>query len=328
VDRVSKNSKPGSGSGTAAAVARRWKDALIRLALAVLPLYFKYFPLQRGKVFVWKRIVMRRLIRRRMTLVATSWFGARFEVCFPDILQTYLYFFGVWEPVISKYLFDRLGDGDIFIDIGANVGYHTLLASSRVGANGKVFAIEAASSTYAKLQQNLSQNKAGNVTTFHVAVSDIAGQVPVWASHKGDSPGTTTLSHVAEKRETLTLVETVEAKPLQQIIDVDTICKARFIKIDVEGAEWAVVKSLAGLMKEISPRTEFIVEVDDALVRHSGGTVKAFLNYFAAAGFEPFVIANRYDAGFFASKVRRTELQRFDGRKFGQIDLVFRRCGS
>jgi FkbM family methyltransferase len=222
-------------------------------------------------------------------------------------------------------MFDRLHDGDIFIYIGANVGYHTLLASRRVGESGKVFAIEAARSTYAKLEQNLSRNKAANVTAFHVAVSDIAGQVPVWASQEGDSPGTTTLSHVAEKRETLKLVETVEAKPLQQIIDIDTICKARFIKIDVEGSEWAVIKSLAGLMKEISPRTEFIIEVDDLLVRNSGGTVKAFLDYFAAAGFEPFVIANRYDAFFFISKVRRAELQRFDGRKFGQIDLVFRR---
>jgi FkbM family methyltransferase len=310
------------------AISRRPKDALIRLALAILPPYFKYVPIKWGKVFIWKRIVMRRLIWRRMTFTATSWFGARFEVCFPDILQTYLYFFGVWEPVISKYLSERLRDGDIFIDVGANVGYHTLLASRFVGANGKVFAIEAAGSTYAKLQENLLRNRVSNVITFHVAVSDIAGHVPVWVSQKGDSPGTTTLSHVAEMRTTLKLVETVEAKPLQQIIDVDTIRKARFIKIDVEGAEWAVVKSLAELMKTVSPRTEFIVEVDDVLVRRAGGTVKAFFDYFSAAGFEPFVIANRYDADFFASKVRRVELQRFDGRKFGQIDLVFRRTGA
>src|SRR6185295_8723804 len=106
----------------------------------------------------------------------------------------------------SKYLSDRLKDGDIFIDVGANVGYHTLLASRLVGANGKVFAIEAASKTYAQLLKNLSENQVNNVTAFHVAVSDIPGQVPVWISRKGDSPGTTTLSHVAEKRHTLELV--------------------------------------------------------------------------------------------------------------------------
>jgi FkbM family methyltransferase len=304
----------------------RVKDVLVRLAIAILPLYFKYFPIKRGKTLIWKHIVMRRLIWRRPTLTARAAFGARFEARFPDILQTYLYFFGVWEPVITKYVSDRLSDGDIFIDVGANVGYYTLLASRRVGANGKVFAIEAASSTYSKLQQNLLRNDAGNVTAFHVAVSDTQGQVSVWLSQR-DSPGTTTLSHVAERRKALTMVETVEAKPLQQIIDPDVIRKARFIKIDVEGAEWAVVKSLAELLKTVSSRTEFILEANEGLVRRSGGTVEALLGYFTAAGFEPFVIANRYDAGFMASKVRRAELQRFEGWKTTQLDLVFRRAG-
>lgn len=271
---------------------------------------------------------MRHLIWRRLTLTATSVFGAQFEARFPDILQTYLYFFGVWEPIITQYLSERLAEGDIFIDVGANVGYHTLLASRRVGPSGRVFAIEAASSTFLKLQENLSRNNARNVIALHVAVSDTPGQVPVWSSPKGNSPGTTTLSYVAQQRQTLRLVETVEAKPLRQIIDIEIIRQARFIKIDVEGAEWAVVKSLAELMKTVSPRTEFIVEIDEVLIRRSSGTLETFLGYFAAAGFEPFVIANRYDAKFFVSKDRRIELQRFGGTKCGQIDLVFRRRQS
>jgi hypothetical protein len=65
--------------------------------------------------------------------------------------------------------------------------------------------------------------------------------------------------------------------------------------------------------------------VDEVLVRRSGGTVEALFGYFTAAGFEPFVIANRYDAKFFVNQARRIELQRFVPHKFGQIDLVFRR---
>jgi FkbM family methyltransferase len=301
------------------------KYALVRLALAILPLYFKHFPILWGKQFIWKRIVMRRLIWRRLTLSAKSSFGARFEVCFPDMVQSCLYFFGVWEPVITKYVLDRLDEGDIFIDVGANVGYYTLLASRRVGTSGRVFAIEAASRTYSKLLQNLSQNDARNVTAFHLAVSDAPGRVPVWLNNEGDLAGTTTLSHVGERRKALTLVETVEARPLQHIIDVQTIRKARFIKIDVEGAEWAVVKSLAELLKTVSPQTEFIVEVNGGLVRRSGGTTDALLGYFAAAGFEAFVIENRYDANFFASKVRQVQLQPLGEWKSNQIDLVFRR---
>lgn len=305
--------------------SRLLKEAAVRVLLKILPPYFRYFPIRKGKALVWKKIVMRRLLRRPLTLTATSAFGARFGVQFPDMVQVYLYFVGVWEPVITRYVLDRLQEGDIFIDVGANVGYYTLLASSRVGPTGKVFAIEAASSTYAKLQQNLSRNAAANVTAFHVAVSDAPGEVPVWLNEEGDSAGTTTLSRVGERRKALKIVETVAAKPLEQIIDSETIRKARFIKIDVEGAEWAVVKSLGDLLKTVSPRTEFIIEVNEGLVRRAGGTTEALLDYFAAAGFEPFVIANRYDVEFMTSRVRKVELQRLEGWRSNQIDLVFRK---
>ena len=304
------------------------KDMTVRLALAILPLYFRYFPILWGKRFIWKKIVMRRLIWRRLTLTTRSFFGARFEVQFPDIVQTCLYFFGVWEPAITRYLLDRLAEGDIFIDVGANIGYYTLLASRCVGASGRVFAIEAASRTHSTLQRNILQNNAGNVTAFHLAVSDAPGQVPVWLNEEGDLAGTTTLSHVGERRRALTLVETVEARVLEQIVDAQIIRKARFIKIDVEGAEWAVIKSLAELVKTVSSQTEFIVEINGGLVRRSGGTIEALIGYFAAAGFEPFVIENRYDADFLARKVRSVELQPLGAWTANQLDLVFRRNAS
>jgi FkbM family methyltransferase len=300
----------------------------VRLALAILPLYFRHFPIQRGKTAVWERIVVRHLIWREVRLSATSPFGARFEVCFPDVLQAYLYFFGVWEPVITRHLLDQLREGDVFIDVGANIGYYALLASRRVGANGRVFAIEAASGTYAKLQQNLLQNKAVNVTTFHVAVSDASGRVPVWLHRDGELAGATTLSYVAERRRAMKIVETVEARPLQEIVDVEILRKARFIKIDVEGAEWAVVKSLGELLKTVSSRTEIIVEVNEALVQRSGGTIEEFLGYFAAAGFTPFVIPNRYDVKFLGTKVSRADLRPLERWKGRQADLVFRRTGA
>ena len=65
-------------------------------------------------------------------------------------------FFGVWEPVITKYVADNLREGDVFIDVGADMGYYTILASRCVGASGKVFAVEASGGTYAKLLKNMS----------------------------------------------------------------------------------------------------------------------------------------------------------------------------
>ena len=310
------------------ALVRMMKFTAVRLAVLSLPLYFRYFPIQRGKTAVWNGIVMRHLILRRLTLQAKSAFGARFDIDLRDLLQRYLYFYGVWEPVITKYLLDRLQDGDVFIDVGANIGYYTLLAAQRVGANGRVFAVEAASGTYSKLLQNLKQNGVANVTAFQVAVSETTEQVPIWLYNDGELAGATTLTHVAERRRPMRIAETVEAKPLQQIIDAEIIRQARFIKIDVEGAEWAVIKSLRELIKSVSPRTEFIVEINSALVGCAGGSMEELLGYFTDAGFQPFVIANGYNAQFIGRRVRQVELHRLEEWTERQMDIVFRRTAG
>ena len=165
------------------------KESLVKVVAAVVALYFRHFPIQIGKSLVWKTVVLRRLYWRHLTLSANV-LGARFNVCLPDMIQSYLYFFGKWEPVITRYVLDRLGTGDVFIDVGANIGYYTLIASRRVGPNGRVFAIEAASSIFEKLQQNLAQNAVHNVTAFNVAVSDKPGQVPVWLNRGSNLGGT------------------------------------------------------------------------------------------------------------------------------------------
>lgn len=302
------------------------KSTAVSLALIALRFYFRHFPISQGKEAVWNKIVRPHFLWRTLRLRATSVFGARFSVSLRDVLQAYLYFFGIWEPVITRYLLDHLGEGDIFIDIGANVGYYTLLAARRVGHSGKVFAIEAASGTYAQLQQNLTLNRVTNVTSFHVAVSDVAGHAEIWLSKEGELAGATTLPHVAARRRAMEVAELVETRPLQQIIDEQSICNARFIKIDVEGAEWAVVKSLGELLRRVSSRTEFLIEVNPALVGLAGGTVEELLGYFAAAGFEPFWIANRYDPRFLARKVRKVKLRRVEGSlQQRQFDLVLRR---
>ena len=60
-----------------------------------------------------------------------------------DLIQRMILHFGVWEPDVSRVIEQSLAPGDVFVDIGANIGYDTLLASSRVGPTGRVVSIEA-----------------------------------------------------------------------------------------------------------------------------------------------------------------------------------------
>ncbi|SCF63177.1 hypothetical protein GA0115259_100393 [Streptomyces sp. MnatMP-M17] len=70
-----------------------------------------------------------------------SRFGARFAVDTQDLIQRYIYLFGVWEPHMTRWLRGRLEPGDTFVDVGANIGYYSVLASQLVGDGVKVVAI-------------------------------------------------------------------------------------------------------------------------------------------------------------------------------------------
>lgn len=72
---------------------------------------------------------------------------------------------------------ERLKPGDVFVDVGANIGYFSLLASKLVGPGGRVVAIEASPEVFDLLRRNLELNKAHNVRAVNVAISDREGSL-------------------------------------------------------------------------------------------------------------------------------------------------------
>ena len=62
--------------------------------------------------------------------------GDTFQCRPPDLVQLYVWLFGVWEPDLTEFIRGRLDAGDTFVDVGANIGVFTLLASRRVGPTG------------------------------------------------------------------------------------------------------------------------------------------------------------------------------------------------
>ena len=302
-------------------------ERALRLGGAALSGFLRRSPLALGKAATWNRLVRPYLLWRPMAFTATSRFGARFHIRFPDLIQAYLYFFGVWEPVITRYLLARLKPGDVFIDVGANIGYYALLASRAVGETGKVHAIEASGRIFDLLQANLRLNRAANVTAHHVAVTGEPMRVPIYVSPEANLSATTTVAAVAAGRGA-GLVETVDGRPLDQIVDAADLRRARFLKIDVEGAEWDVVQPLAPLLRSLPDGAEILIEVNAEALRGAGGSVEEFLALFAAGGFEPFTFENRYDIDFYIRPPASAEPAPLTDLGFDQVDLLFRRRDS
>ena len=87
-------------------------------------------------------------------------------------------------------------------------------------------------------------------------------------------------------------VEEVDALRLHQLIDLETLFDVRLIKIDVEGAEWFVIKGISEHLKHFSPSTEWLVEVSKSALSEHGASFDQFVDLFRAAGYNMYAIDN------------------------------------
>ena len=226
----------------------------------------------------------RALWARRRSRQARTYYGAAIECDLSDLIQMCVYHFGIWEPHISALIESRLRPGDVFCDVGANIGYHSLLGSRAVGPSGKVIAIEASPMIYGKLLKNLHLNRADNVEAVNVAVTAEPGQTPIY---KGYDRNIGTASTDGSRGHGLEAV--VQGLPLARILSAEDRKRLRLVKIDVEGAELSMLEELANEIHQYSPDLEIIVEVTP-----SDG-VRGVFNRFWTLGFSSWTLSNSYN---------------------------------
>ena len=266
-------------------------DRVKTLLIPLLRAYIRYVPVVAGKRSLWNRVVDPLLAWLPYKFSASTVFGSKIAGNTRDIHQQYIYYFGVWEPNLTSFIKGRLTKGDAFIDVGANVGYYSLLASGLVGESGRVVAIEPSPKLFAALCRNLDRNHVHNVRAVNLAASDRKGVVKLFQGteyHTG-------LTTICEERGLLFECE-IQALPLNDILYPQEIQKARFIKIDVEGAECSVVEGMDRLLCAGRADLEIMVEVDPKLLAHQGKGPEDVLKIFSKAGFYPYSLENDYSA--------------------------------
>jgi FkbM family methyltransferase len=140
-----------------------------------------------------------------------------------------------YEPELG-YLEKILSRGKVFVDVGANFGVYTLVASKLVGPTGKVIAFEPAAQSFAILWQNIELNHASNVRAFQVAVAQSKSRS--WLFHGWDPVGNSLGKDPLRSNEG----EEVQTEALDQLLEDNDIGRVDAIKIDVEGAEELVLR--------------------------------------------------------------------------------------
>lgn len=170
----------------------------------------------------------------------------------------------VYEPQEVALVQQIIQAGDVVIDIGANIGYYTLLFASLVGETGEVLAFEPDPQNFAILQQNVALNHYSQVILEPKALSYSASQSHLYLCHENHGMHRLYPSVCCQDN---VLVETValDAYLANYERDID------FIKIDIEGAEYAAVQGMQRtlrrfpnlmLLTEFSPAALFEFGID------------------------------------------------------------------
>jgi FkbM family methyltransferase len=199
-------------------------------------------------------------------------------------------FFGTYEPELRALMRRYLRPGGVAIDVGANVGWHTLLMAQLVGPNGRILAVEANPSVRERLAEHLQANHLSNVTIVPSALGSQPGKLrflapPVDSFDAGDG-------HVAGEndKDERHIVET-EVTTLDALTEREGLQRLDFVKIDVEGFEWPVLQGAVQAFSRFRPVVCFEFNTD--YTGRGEGDPEALRDYFDKLDYEVAVITRR-----------------------------------
>lgn len=214
---------------------------------------------------------------------------------------------GWYELRTTELFVEVLREGYTVVDVGANIGFFTLLAARIVGKSGTVLSFEPEPTSFSLLSKSVERNNFSNVRLFQKCVSDVVGNRTLYLSatrHKGmhslirDSGGASI---------------TVPATRLDAEISSLDIDRIDLLKIDVEGAEPEVIAGAARLLSEDRIRNMILEWEHPEIWSQHEGLVRRLLssfNVYEVARSLPFLPMRRVRENMSLSSLFRNHLGR------------------
>jgi FkbM family methyltransferase len=189
-------------------------------------------------------VFLKGLLRIQRKVVVTK-SGLRFWVDPASHLGREILDTGTYEPLTMELIEALLRPGDSFVDVGANEGVFSVLASRCVGRGGRVLSIEPQSRLTEVLQRNFRENGCDNIQLEQVALSDSEGKSVMSLSA---STNTGASSFLVAPR--FAAKDKVVTRTLDQVLQTRELHRARLAKIDCEGAEAKVIEGALKALKK------------------------------------------------------------------------------
>jgi FkbM family methyltransferase len=225
-----------------------------------------------------KRISVEILSRLNIVVWSGLHTGQLLKVDLSSSVGRSIYLRGAYEPEVEKCMRNILRTGNVFIDIGANVGYFSIICAGLVGPVGQVHSFDPHKKVIQLLVESAKRNQYNNIYVNQVALSSreetlnfvylrnsaFSWTLPIYAMEK--SPY---LSQVCE--------ELVSAIPLDQYVQSMANQDIALIKIDVEGAEYKVLMGARETLLKHSP--SILIEAQDWSLSRYGHTIDDIFNF-------------------------------------------------
>ncbi len=164
---------------------------------------------------------------------------------------------GTNELAVQEVLASYLKPGNVLYDIGANIGFFTLLGARLAGPNGQVHAFEPLPVNAALVRHNCTRNGFTNVILWEQAVSDVSGRGELYVAKCSGGSGLTTVSPPPDLQDTLA----IETITIDDLLAQQRIAPPDVIKLDVEGAELLALRGMRGALEKYKP--VIVYELDD-----------------------------------------------------------------
>lgn len=179
---------------------------------------------------------------------------------------------GIWEAYETQLFTACLQEGAKVLDVGANIGYYSVLASLFLGDTGQVLAYEPNPENFTVLEKNIAINNCVNVQAFQLALSNIDEEGFLYLSADNFGDHQIYDNNQDRNKQQISLVNgDIHAKHFLHKVDL--------IKIDTQGAEWQVLQGINQLVKNSLPQLKMIIEFSPNSLRLAGSEPNELLQY-------------------------------------------------
>ena len=218
---------------------------------------------------IWKKnIFFRRimyslkLLPRESVICSGPGFKIRVRPPYTSVIGRSLYLSGVWERKMTSVVKKKVEKGWNIVDVGADVGYYSLLFASQCGSEGAVASFEPDPEPWPILNYNIKMFNLSNIKPFNFALSDHRGIGMMKKSGKGQ------LYPDKEGKEKNT--STVKLQVFDELFSKLKWNHLDLVKIDVEGAELSVLRGMEKVLKKYHPH--LLIEIHTKQLREVFGT--------------------------------------------------------